>query len=469
VIMRSSYSSKGSPMPNSILLIDDDASFRQVIKFNLTQLGFKVVEAEDGYTGLDLFKSGDFRLVITDLKMPRLNGMEVLQQIKQHTPEAIVIVMTAFGDVQTAVKAMKGGAFDFIPKPFDREQLILTINRAAEHVKLIRKVSNLEERLINEKWQLIYASKAMDKLVTLADKISTSDVTVLISGESGTGKELLARRIHHKSNRYNKNFIPINCGAIPRELLESELFGHKKGAFTGAIAHRKGKFLSADGGTIFLDEVGELPLDMQVKLLRILQEQTFHPVGSEESIQVDVRIIAASNKNLAEEVKAGNFREDLFYRLNIMPLNLLPLRQRNEDLEILAHHFLKKYDGDKKLSRDLLKALRQYSWPGNVRELENMVQRLILLSDEKELGAELFRAQLEPITGSSKIQLPPEGASLEELEKEIIIQALEMNEFNQSRAARFLQIPRHVLLYRMEKFEIKPDLKAEKKLGVESE
>jgi len=442
-------------MPNTILLIDDDVSFRKVICFNLNQLGFEVVEAEDGYAGLDLFKSGDFRLVITDLKMPRLNGMEVLQQIKEHTPEALVIVMTAFGDVQTAVNAMKAGAFDFIPKPFDRDQLTLTIKRAAEHVKLIRKVSNLEERLINEKWQLIYASEAMDKLVSLADKISTSDVTVLISGESGTGKELLARRIHHKSNRYNKNFIPINCGAIPRELLESELFGHKKGAFTGAIAHRKGKFLQADEGTIFLDEVGELPLEMQVKLLRVLQEQTFHPVGSDESVQVDVRIIAATNKNLSEEVKEGRFREDLFYRLNIMPLSLLPLRKRSEDLEILAYHFLKKYNGEKKLSPSLLKAFRQYSWPGNVREFENMMQRMILLSDEKEIGVDLFRNQLEPVTGMSKLQLPPEGVSLDELEKEIILQALEMNEYNQSKTARFLQIPRHVLIYRMEKFGLK--------------
>jgi len=442
-------------MPNSILLIDDDASFRQVIKFNLTQLGFEVIEAEDGYAGLDLFKAGDFRLVITDLKMPRLNGMEVLQQIKQHTPEAIVIVMTAFGDVQTAVNAMKGGAFDFIPKPFDREQLILTINRAAEHVKLIRKVTILEERLISQKWQLVYASAAMDKLIKLSDKISTSDVTVLISGESGTGKELLARRIHNKSSRYKKDFVPINCGAIPRELLESELFGHRKGSFTGAIAHRKGKFLQADGGTLFLDEIAELPLDMQVKLLRVLQEQVFYPVGSENALEVDVRIIVATNKDLAEEVKAGKFREDLFYRLNIMPLNLLPLRKRGEDLEVLANHFLKKYDADKKLSKELLKAFLHYSWPGNVRELENMIQRLILLSDDKEIGVELFQVQLQPVSGKTSLQLPPEGASLKELEKEIILQALEMNGFNQSRTARFLQIPRHVLIYRMEKFGIK--------------
>jgi DNA-binding NtrC family response regulator len=443
-----------------ILLVDDDESFLEVMAFLLEEEGYEVVRAKSGPDGFERLQGGPFSVMVTDLKMPGFDGLALLRKAHGIDPNLLVIVTTAFGDMATAVAAMKAGAFDFLPKPCDRDHFKLTVRRALEHARLRREVSELRGGGSSEGKMLVFASQSMAELVVMAERVAAADATILIQGESGTGKELLARRIHLASPRRDSAFVAVNCAAIPRELLESELFGHAKGAFTGATSERKGRFLQADKGTLFLDEIAELPLDLQTRLLRVLQEKLLEPLGSERSIPLNVRVLAATNQALEARVQAGQFRADLYYRLNVVPLVIPPLRERKEDILPLARHFLAKHSGGREWQIPLATAERlvRMPWPGNVRELENLCQRAALLAEEPVLSHEFLSASpvaVEQVRlAVDGIQLPAEGVSLVDLERAILVRALEMNDYNQSSTARFLRIPRHILLYRMEKFEI---------------
>ena len=448
------------PSQERILLVDDDHSFLEVMAFLLEEEGYEVVPAKSGPEAFARLQAGAFPVMVTDLKMPGLDGLSLLKQAHGLDPNLLVIVTTAFGDMATAVAAMKAGAFDFLPKPCDRDHFKLTVRRALEHARLRREVSELRGGGSSEGKTLVFAAPAMADLVAMAERVAKSDATVLIHGESGTGKELLARRIHLASPRREQPFVVVNCGAIPRELIESELFGHAKGAFTGATSEHKGRFRQADRGTLFLDEIAELPLALQPRLLRVLQERVLEPVGGERGIALNVRVLAATNQNLAARVQAAQFRQDLFYRLNVVPLLIPPLRERKEDILPLCRHFLAKHSGGREWQIPLGTAERlvRMPWPGNVRELENLCQRAALLAEEPVLAEELLPGS--PATSSAPrldldgIELPPDGISLVDLERAILVRALEMNDGNQSSTARFLRIPRHILLYRLEKYEI---------------
>jgi DNA-binding NtrC family response regulator len=448
-------------MKPTVLLIDDDASFREVMAYHLSEAGVQADLAVDGQEGLEAFQKHPYPVVVTDLKMPRLDGMGLLDAVLKISPEVYVVVVTAFGDVDKAVQAMKRGARDFIPKPMDREHFILAVRRGLEHAALRTEVHELRKASSAAK-EFVFASATMGQIVDTIDRVADSEASVMLLGESGTGKELLAQRLHRLSDRRSGPLVVVNCAAIPAELLESELFGHRKGAFTGAVKDRKGKFQQAHKGTLFLDEIAELPLAMQPRLLRALQERTVDVVGGDKPVEVDVRVISATNRDLFEEVKAGRFREDLFYRLHIVPVTIPPLRTRREDILPLAEVFVARFAKGtaKHLSRHLAERLEGYDWPGNVRELENVCQRLVLLSRNDKMDADLLpdsissaaapRAEKGPV--GSWLSLPEGGVALAELEKAIIVQALERNNYNQSAAARYLRIPRHKLLYRMEKF-----------------
>ncbi|NOZ86569.1 MAG: sigma-54-dependent Fis family transcriptional regulator [Deltaproteobacteria bacterium] len=460
-------------MNTRILLVDDDESFREVVRYHLEEAGFGVDAAAGGKQGLAAFRHDLHKVVLTDLKMPGMDGMQLMKEIKRKSPDTVVVVITAFGDIKTAVEAMKAGAFDFLPKPAGRDHLKLVVGKALEFAGLKEKVKNLERG--GTEVDMVYSSKAMEEVVELADRVATTDATVLILGETGTGKELLARRIHRKSERAAGPFVTVNCAALPKDLLESELFGHVKGAFTGAARDRQGKFRSASGGTIFLDEVGELPVELQPRLLRVLQERTVDVVGSEEPVPVDVRVIAATNRDLEEDVSAGRFREDLFFRLSVVPVWIPALRRRMTDITLLAEVFLSKYAKDRhfELTKDFNRAIGEYDWPGNVRELQNVCRRLAVLADSNKLTSRDLEGILDfARTGKESadtggggavgrtgdgftIAVPAGGAALASLEKTIIENALEMNGYNQSRTARFLRIPRHVLLYRIQKYDIR--------------
>ena len=453
-------SDPGHPSAERILLVDDDESFLEVMAFVLEEEGYEVVRAQSGPDGFARLQNGPFPVMVTDLKMPGFDGLALLKQARGLDPNLLVIVTTAFGDMATAVAAMKAGAFDFLPKPCDRDHFRLTVRRALEHARLRREVSELRGSGASEGKTLVFAAQNMADLVAMAERVAAADATILIQGESGTGKELLARRIHLASPRKAGPFVAVNCGAIPRDLLESELFGHSKGAFTGATSERKGRFLQADKGTLFLDEIAELPLDLQTRLLRVLQEKVLEPVGSERSFPLNVRVLAATNQALEARVQAGQFRQDLFYRLNVVPLVIPPLRERQADILPLARHFLAKHSGGREWQIPLATAERlvRMPWPGNVRELENLCQRAALLAEEPVLSDEFLQsapaATAQPRLTLDHIELPVAGISLVDLERAILVRALEMNDYNQSSTARFLRIPRHILLYRMEKYEI---------------
>ncbi len=448
-------------MGRKLLIADDDASFREVMSFTLTEAGYTVDAAADGLAALELFRRQRHPVVITDLKMPGMDGMELVKRINALASGTLVIVITAFGEVDTAVAAMKAGAFDFIPKPCDRDHLKIVVERAFEHARLAAENAVLKRAPSSEGKELIYRSVAMHTVVGVADRVAESDSTLLITGESGTGKELLARRIHRRSARASGPLVVVNCAAIPGELLESELFGHRKGAFTGAVRDARGKFELAHGGTLFLDEVAELPLNLQPRLLRALQESAIDVVGGEEPVPVDVRVIAATNRDLAKLVDEGKFRLDLFYRLNVIVLHIPPLRERSEDIAPLAKHFLATYGGGRsfELGDEALRRMRRYRWPGNIRELENICQRVTLLTDGGVVPLELIpetvpEAEGMVVSATGRVQLPTGGISLTELEKEVIVQALERSGGNKAQAARLLRIPRHILLYRLEQHGI---------------
>jgi DNA-binding NtrC family response regulator len=456
-----SFVSSAQQPQQRILLVDDDESFLEVMAFLLEEEGYEVVRAASGPEAYERLQNGPFPVMVTDLKMPGFDGLALLKKAHGLDPNLLVVVTTAFGDMATAVAAMKAGAFDFLPKPCDRDHFKLTIRRAMEHARLRREVSDLRGGGSSEGKVLVYVSQAMSDLMAVSERVATADATILIQGESGTGKELLARRIHWSSPRKEGPFVAVNCGAIPRDLLESELFGHVKGAFTGAVSERKGRFLQAERGTLFLDEIADLPLELQTRLLRVLQEKVLEPVGSERSVPLNVRILAATNGNLEDRVQAGQFRQDLFYRLNVVPLVIPPLRERKEDILPLARHFLAKHSGGREwqIPRASAERLARLDWPGNVRELENLCQRAALLAEEPVLSEELLSPLSTTSGGRARLaldglDLPAEGISLVDLERAIVVRALEMNDYNQSSTARFLRIPRHILLYRMEKYEI---------------
>ena len=448
-----------------ILVIDDDASLRRVIEYNLQDAGYHVLSAADGKEGLALFAEDAPALVVTDMKMPGMDGMQVLKAIKEISPEALVIVITAFGTVDVAVEAMKAGAYDYITKPFSRDELRLTVAKALQFMGLVAENRRLVDELSDKAdyRTIVGSSKVMERVFEVVHKVAATDVSVLITGESGTGKELVARSIHRHSSRSDAPFIAINCAAIPRDLLESELFGHVRGAFTGAIKDKPGKFQQADGGTLFLDEVGELPLDLQPKLLRALQERVVEPVGGTKSYKIDVRVVAATNLDLEKALADGTFREDLYYRVAVIPVHLPSLRERKDDIALLLRYFCVKHGaGAVTFDSGALAELVSYRWPGNVRELENLVERLLIMRDGdtitiNDLPDKIRNGIRAPLNGSQTvhvINLPDEGYSLEQLEREVVVEALERKSWNQTAAARFLRIPRHTLLYRMEKYGI---------------
>jgi len=452
-------------MKPKILIIDDDTSLRRVLEYNLQEAGYQVSAAASGEEGLRQFNEDTPALVITDMKMPGMDGMQVLQAIKERSPETLVIIITAFGTVDIAVEAMKAGAYDYITKPFNRDELRLTVAKALQFSGLTDENKRLKCALSDRSdfRSMVGSSTAMEKVFQVVAKVADTEASVLITGESGTGKELVARSIHNQSARKDAPFVAINCAAIPRDLLESELFGHVKGAFTGAAKDKTGKFLLAEGGTLFLDEVAELPLELQPKLLRALQERVVEPVGGTKEQKLDVRIVAATNLDIDKAIADGVFREDLYYRLSVIPIHLPPLRQRPDDIPLLLRHFCIKHKADAVIfDKQSLATLTSYTWPGNVRELENLVERLLIMRNGNIITSDDLPDKIRnggAVQGSASgpggiINLPNEGYSLEQLEREVVMQALERNQWNQTAAARFLRIPRHTLIYRMEKYEI---------------
>jgi len=445
-----------------ILLIDDDDSLRRVMEFSLTEAGHTVQTAASGEDGLRLFEKGNFDAVITDITMPGMSGMEVLAKVRQRVPTIPVIIITAYGTIESAVEAMKQGAFDYITKPFNRDELRLTLEKAIKMRRLEKE--NVELRAeVTDRYSfesIICSSEKMKEVLDLAGRVAASDASLLITGESGTGKELLAKGVHFNSRRANGPFVAVNCAAIPEALIESELFGHVKGSFTGAVRDKEGKFELADGGTLFLDEIGDLRIDLQAKILRALQEREVDRIGGGKPVSVDVRVIAATNKDIERAVKDGTFREDLYYRLNVITLFIPPLRDRKEDIPVLSGHFLKKFntEADVRMDASALSVLTAYGWPGNVRELENVIERASvlkrgLLITREELPEKLKKEKMG-VEGII-LNIPEQGISLEELEKKLIIKALEKHKGNQTRAAEFLGITRPTLIYRMEKFTLK--------------
>lgn len=445
-----------------VLIADDEANMRWVLERALSKAGYEVETAEDGQLALDRALTERPDLVLLDLKMPKMDGLNVLRTLKEHYPDLLIVMMTAHGSTATAVEAMKAGAHDYLMKPFDIEELLITVAKAFDVANLREQVDYLKGEVQNGGWQLVGNSEKMKEVKHLVERVALTPATVLIQGESGTGKELVAHAIHTLSPRVDGPFIRVNCAALTETLLESELFGHEKGAFTGAYARKSGRFELADGGTLFLDEIGELSFNVQAKLLRVLQERTFERVGGEKTIKVDVRIIAATNRDLLKEAQEGCFREDLYYRLSVFPISIPPLRQRQEDIPDLVEHFLKKltdYGQKKTLSREVLTQLMEYDWPGNVRELENVVERMVIISQGAVIGLEglpAFSAHSKEEKDPLPFVLPPRGVSLEELEKSLLQQAMEQTGGNQSQAAKRLGISRHAFLYRLEKYGIDP-------------
>lgn len=446
-------------MHKRILVADDERNMRWAIKRALEGEDYIILEAATGLEALEHYREKEPHLVIMDLKMPDMDGISALTKMKEIKDTTPIIMITAHGTVESAIEAMKLGAMDYISKPFDIEELMITIEKALGYGELKEEVCYLREELGKSLGKpIIGKSQGLQNTLETVNRVAKTNASVLILGESGTGKELIANAIHYNSGRRNKPYIKINCGAIPENLLESELFGYEKGAFTGAASRKVGRIERANGGTLFLDEVGELPFQLQVKLLRILQEREIDRIGGTEPIKVDVRIIAATNRDLLTMVEEGTFREDLYYRLNVIPIKMPPLRERKEDIPILVNHFLSFYcneigRGRISLQKDAMDKLVEYPWRGNIRELENVIERMVILSDEEVIrSCNLPRELLLKEEINNSYQLPEEGIKLEELERDLLIQALQRTEHNQTKAAKLLGISRHTLIYRMEKF-----------------
>jgi DNA-binding NtrC family response regulator len=452
-------------MTGSILVVDDDENLRWVTQTQLEDAGYRVLTVANGEAALAALEKERPLLVLTDLKMPGMSGIELLERIRTQEPETPVILMTAFGTIQNAVHAVKAGAYDYLTKPIDAEELLIVVGRALERQKLVEEVANLRQNL-DRKYgfeNIIGHSDALLAVLDMAARAARTNSTILIRAETGTGKELLARAIHFNSGRKEKPFVTINCGAIPKDLLESELFGHVKGSFTGAIAHKRGRIELADGGTLFLDEIGEMPPELQVKMLRVIQQGEIEKIGGGEPSKVDVRIIAATHRNLQAMIEDETFREDLYYRLAVIPLELPPLRERADDIPELVQHFFlrtreKMQRPDIVLPQPLLKYFQTYRWPGNIRELENVIERVVVLAPGHEITfTDLpdFLRQEHVSVDTLNLDLPPQGVSLEAIEKELLLRALHKFRWNQTHAARYLDISRKALIYRMEKHGIR--------------
>jgi len=447
--------------PATLLVADDDPGLRESLERTLTREGYRVVLASDGRAALERVQAGGVDLIVTDLRMPGLTGLELLRAAKAIMPDVDVILLTAFGTVEEAVKAMKDGAYDFLTKPFRREQLIKLVDKALERRDLIEQNKELKKQLedIRAKGQMIGSSPAYRRMLSLVEQVADSSATILIQGESGAGKELVARTIHERSGRRAGPFVAVNCAALPETLLESELFGYEKGAFTGAAGRKEGRFELANTGTLFLDEVADLSLVTQPKILRVLQEGEFERLGGTRTLQVDVRIVAATNQDLAEMVKENRFREDLYYRLNVITVRVPPLRERHEDIRLLAQHYLRVYaakNGRKleSFSNEALERLESYKWPGNVRELENLIERTVLLARKDRIDAEDLP---EEVAG---VKRPPRDAILElvgtplaEIEQRLLDETLRITGGNKTQAAKLLGIDVRTVARKLERRE----------------
>ncbi|MCZ6692071.1 MAG: sigma-54 dependent transcriptional regulator [Planctomycetota bacterium] len=448
-----------------ILVIEDEKLIRYSLSERLSKEGYEVGEAGDGRTGLRLLGEEEFDLLVLDYRLPDTDGLKVLEKVRDDFSEVPVILMTAYSTVENAVEAMRLGAFSYLTKPFNMDEMVMNIQKALETTELRREVRRLREshKEAFGMGRLIGQSPKMVEIYSMVEKITRSGAsTILLQGESGTGKDLLAKGIHYSSDRANSAFMTITCSALPDQLLESELFGHEKGAFTDAKSEKKGLFHLADRGTVFLDEIGDMPLALQSKLLRFLEERAFKRVGGVKDIHVDVRIIAATNRDLEAEVKKERFREDLYYRLKIIPIEMPPLRDRTEDIPLLVKCFVDGFHKEFKkkvrgVSEVALAHLKDYPWPGNVRELRNAIERAMILGEKEWLGPEdfpLFPSRDRPPRGGALLTLPREGIRFEELEKDLVRQALEQTRGNQSKAARLLGMTRDQIRYRIEKFQL---------------
>jgi Nif-specific regulatory protein len=444
-----------------ILIADDHDSLRRGLARVLAESGHDVEEASNGNFAIEKLHEGGFDVVVSDLKMGGADGLDVLRTTKALHPTTAVILMTAFGSVHTAVEAMRIGAFDYVPKPFEIEEMEVKIEKAIEHRRLQHEIDYLRhtQQDIYEFDRIVGSSGALKRVLDIVRKVARSNTTVLIRGETGTGKELIAGAIHHNSLRAARNFVKVNCAALQENLLESELFGHEKGAFTGADKQRIGRFEQSDGGTLFLDEVGDMSANTQAKILRVLQEHEFERLGGTRTIRVDVRLIAATNRNLAAMVAAGHFREDLYYRLNVLSVDMPPLRERKEDIPALAECFVRRFAGELKkriegLQPDALKLLMRFNWPGNIRELENAIERAALLCEDRLISAaDLHLGEQPAMTESGElapvVKLPPTGMPLEEIERQALIEALRMSNWVQKDAAELLHISPRVINYKI--------------------
>jgi two-component system nitrogen regulation response regulator NtrX len=449
-------------MPFRILVVDDETAIREAIRMTLEYEGYRVDEARSGQDGLDKAGRTPYDAILLDIKMPVLDGIEVLENLKTQRIGAPVIMVSGHGDVSTAVECTKRGAFDFLEKPLNRDKLLLAVRNAVRQQKLEEENIELRDR-VERDYQIVGDAPPIKELRAQIELAAPTKATVLIQGESGSGKELVAREIHRRSSRANGMFVQVNCAAIPEELIESELFGHEKGSFTGAVRKQTGKFVAADGGTIFLDEIGDMSLRTQAKVLRVLQEGEVEPVGAATVVKVDVRVIAATNKDLTEEIRNGRFREDLFYRLNVIPIRTPPLRERKDDIPVLAQHFAALFSAEynkhpKKFTPAALKALQDAAWRGNVRELRNMIERLVIMipSDTIDIGdlpAEFFRAATEII--STAMRLATLQDFKDEAEKAFIVAKLREHGWNVSKTAEAIDTPRSNLYKKIEQYNIK--------------
>jgi len=449
-----------------ILVVDDENYMREIVRHALEDTGFQVEEAADGKAALQMIRRYPYDVIVTDLRMPGSPGEKILEEALSIFPETIVIIMTGFGNIQTAVEAIRCGAYDYLPKPFQLDELVMRVEKGLQERKL-KSENNLLRSELHEKYQsssLVGNSPAMHQIYRMATLVADKTSTVLITGETGTGKELVARAIHYSGPRKNQPMVCVNCGAIPSSLLEDELFGHVKGAFTGAHQHRIGRFEQANHGTLFLDEVGNMPADLQVKLLRVLQEREFQKVGGTSTIKVDVRIIAATNVDLQEKVKKGEFRDDLYYRLNVIPIQIPPLRQRPEDIPLLVSHFVKKFCIEqqqplKQVSHAAMKQLAVFDWPGNVRQVENAVEMAVALSGDRQF-LDLADFPIVGETGTDgldlhRIDIPEEGLDfntvVSDLERRLILRSLEATGGNKKKAASLLRLKRTTFVEKLKR------------------